>query len=75
MITVKILIFESLTTRLKRQNINWGFKITKKNTKKACIYCFLVVFWLQFIKDAFELVGRGKNNITAVIATLFNYFL
>ena len=34
----------------------------------------LVVFWLQFVKDAFELVGRGINDITAAIATLFNYF-
>ena len=38
------------------------------------IYCFLVVFLLQFIKVASELIEKGKNIITAAIATLFNYF-
>ena len=35
---------------------------------------FLIDFLLQFLKGASKLIERGKNIITAAIATLFNYF-
>ena len=35
---------------------------------------FFTSFLLQFVIDASELVEKGKDIITAAIATLFNYF-
>ena len=64
MITVKILIFETLTTRLKRQNVNQSFKMTKKILKKTIFIVFSVVFLLQFVKVASELIKRGNKANT-----------